>query len=339
VDRIAAGEIIHRPASALKELLENCIDAGSSRVAVTLRDGGLHTLSITDNGCGIRVTDFPILCERFTTSKLTDYSDLRELGTFGFRGEALASITHVARVTITSMTRGATCAYKASFSDGKMVCPDGPTAGQTVMPDGKPVAPKACAGVQGTVIHVEDLFYNVPIRRAALRNAHSEEYARCIDMLSKYAIHYSGRVSISCKKAGQGSKLDLNTPPGSAVTVVDNIRTIYGPSVARELLPLEARLDDSKSCTARGIEGASHLRLRGWVSNANFSQKKLQLLLFINDRLVDSTAIRRAIDSVYARVLPKHAHPFVYVAIEMDPHILDVNVHPTKKEGQAHSLE
>jgi len=325
VNRIAAGEIIHRPASALKELLENSIDAGATRVAVTLRDGGLHTLSIVDNGCGIRVSDFPILCERFTTSKLSDYSDLRSLGTFGFRGEALASITHVARVTVTSMTRGAPCAYKASFLDGKMVTPD---SGSTTTPDGKPVQPRACAGVQGTVIHVEDLFFNVPIRRAALRNAHSEEYARSLDMLCKYAVHYSGRVSLSCKKQGQ-SKLDLNTPLHASVP--DNIRAIYGASVARELLPLERKLDAAE-CAARGIESASHVHFRGWVSNANFSQKKLQLLLFINARLVESSSIRRVFDSVYARVLPKHTHPFVYLSIDMDPRILDVNVHPTKKE-------
>ena len=265
VNRIAAGEVIHRPASALKELLENAVDARATKVAVQLRDGGLHTLQITDNGCGIRVADYPILCERFTTSKLQEYSDLRDIATFGFRGEALASITHVAHVSITSMVRGAQCAYKASFSDGRMINPL--NAADTA------VSPKPCAGVQGTVVHVEDLFYNVPIRRTALRNAHSEEYARCLDVLCKYAVHYAGRVSLSCKKIGQ-NKLDLNTPLNA--TTVDNIRSIYGASIAKELLPLQLRLD-AVACLARGIE-SSLLHVDGWVSNANYSQKKLQLL-------------------------------------------------------------
>lgn len=263
--------------------------------------------------------DFPLLCERFTTSKLESYTDLQSIATFGFRGEALASMTHVARVAITSMTRCAPCAYRGDFRDGRMI---DPSRGDELVAAAKP-----CAGVQGTTVLVEDLFFNVPIRRAALRNSHNEEYVKCLDVLSKYALHYAGRVSISCKKHG-ANKADLNTP--LQATHVDHVRTIYGSSLSKELLPVSLNLD-SAGCRSRGIESA-HFRVSGLVTNANFNQKKMQFILFINDRLVESTNLRRLVDTVYAQYLPRGAHPFVYLALAMDARILDVNVHPTKKE-------
>ncbi|KAJ1398011.1 mutL-like protein 1, colon cancer, nonpolyposis type 2, partial [Ochromonadaceae sp. CCMP2298] len=200
VNRIAAGEVVQRPSAAIKEMLENSLDAGSTAITVTVKGGGLHLLQIQDNGHGIRREDLPIACERFTTSKLTNFEDLRSIATFGFRGEALASITHVAHVTILSKTRDSPCAYRARYLDGR-VCP---------LKAGDKAEPKACAGVVGTTITAEDLFYNMPTRRQAFRNA-SEEYQRVLDVVTRYSVQFGGRVAFTCKKFGQPVP-DLHAP-------------------------------------------------------------------------------------------------------------------------------
>ena len=169
VNRIAAGEVIQRPANAIKEMLENSIDAGSKSITVTVRGGGLKMLQIQDNGTGIRKEDMNIVAERFTTSKLREFSDLTNIATYGFRGEALASISHVAHLTILTKTRDSPCGYKCGYRD-------------SVMETG----PSPVAANQGTTITVEDLFYNIPNRRAALRSP-TEEHNKIADVVTKYA--------------------------------------------------------------------------------------------------------------------------------------------------------
>ena len=305
INRIAAGEVIHRPSHALKELLENSLDAQSTRLSLTLKDGGLRLLQVTDNGCGIRKEDLAILCRRFTTSKLSAFDDLQSIATFGFRGEALASITHVARTSVTTRTRDSPCAYRAFYSDGELA-PARP---------GESEQPRPCAGVAGTTIVVEDLFYNVPIRRAALRSP-SEEFALCVDVVTKYSIHYS-HVAFTCKKAGTATA-ELNTLPG--MTPLDNIRALYGPVLAKELIPF------------KGESTQPRLAVSGYLSNLNYSVKRLTFVLFVNGRLVESPAVKAVVAGVYSRHLPKNGHGWVYMSVEAAKDEVDVNVHPTKRE-------
>ncbi|MGH0121580.1 UNVERIFIED_CONTAM: hypothetical protein FKN15_015010 [Acipenser sinensis] len=284
VNRIAAGEVIQRPANAIKEMIENCLDAKSTSIHVTVKDGGLKLIQIQDNGTdakstsihvtvkdgglkliqiqdngtGIRKEDMEIVCERFTTSKLQKFEDLTAISTYGFRGEALASVSHVAHVSITTKTADGKCAYRASYCDGKLKAP-----------------PKPCAGNQGTQITVEDLFYNVSTRRKALKSA-SEEYAKIVEIISRYAIHNSGK-SFAVKKHGE-TVADVRTLPNAST--VDNIRAIFGNAVCRELI--EVGCEDPNLA----------FNVKGYVSNANYSVKNL----------------------------------------EIAPHNIDVNVHPTKHE-------
>lgn len=299
VNRIAAGEVIQRPANALKEMLENSLDAKATNITVVAGGGGLQLLQITDNGSGIRKEDMEIVCERFTTSKLRTFSDLSTISTYGFRGEALASISHVARLTILTRTRDSQCGYKAEYKDGKLID-----------------KLKACAANPGTQITVEDLFYNVPTRRKALKSA-SDEFNRISDVVSKYAIHNSG-VGFTLKKHGDTGN-EVRTQTGADVKT--NIAAIYGPSVAKELISFETS-DQVLGFTAKGF-----------ISNVNVSSfTKFTMLLFINHRLVDSSAIKKSIEMVYAAYLPKGSHPFIYLAIDINPQNVDVNVHPTKHE-------
>ncbi|KAK6332401.1 DNA mismatch repair protein [Orbilia brochopaga] len=305
VNKIAAGEIIVAPVHALKELLENAVDAGSTSIEVVVKDGGLKLLQITDNGSGINKDDLGILCERFTTSKLKTFEDLASIGTYGFRGEALASISHIAHLTVTTKTKTSDCAWRALYSDGKLIPPK----------PGGSAEPKAVAGRQGTQITVEDLFYNIPSRRRAFRNI-NDEYSKVLDMVGKYAIHCEG-IAFSCKKHGESS---MGVAIQSAAKTVDRIRQIYGNSVANELIPFEVE-DKRLGFKAKGL-----------ISNANYSIKKTTMLLFINHRCVESTAIRKSLESVYTAFLPKGSHPYFYLSIEIEPHRVDVNVHPTKRE-------
>lgn len=300
VNKIAAGEIIVAPVHALKELIENAVDAGSTSLEILVKDGGLKLLQITDNGHGINQDDLPILCERFTTSKLKAFEDLTSIGTYGFRGEALASISHIAHLTVTTKTKGTSCAFRARFANGTL------TPGRN---------PEPCAGRQGTQITVEDLFYNVPTRRRAFRSA-SEEYSKILDLVGRYAVHCSG-VAFSCKKHGDASNSVMIQ---AAATTVDRIRQVHGSAVANELIKFDTSND------------AWGFKANGYASNANYHVKRTVLLLFINHRAVESSAVKKAIEHTYSMFLPKGGHPFIYLSLEIDPKRVDVNVHPTKRE-------
>ncbi|KAI3482373.1 hypothetical protein L1887_54928 [Cichorium endivia] len=290
VNRIAAGEIIHRPANALKELIENSLDAGATLIRITLKEGGIKMLQIQDNGCGVQPSDLPLLCERFATSKLRDFADLDSMATFGFRGEALASISYVsASMNVVTKTRDNECAYRAYYANGALAPPK----------PGQSSEPRQCAGTDGTLITAEDLFYNVPQRRRALRSP-ADEYNRALDVVSKYAVHYGGRgVGFVCRKAATNAT-DLNTPSSPTNTTLDTIRILHGNAVARELVELTDVHD-----TALGfpVQRLDQRRPTGAASAP-------RLLCFINNRLVDCPLLKRSIEALYA-TLPPQRRPSV----------------------------
>jgi len=321
INRIAAGEVVQRPSAALKEMLENSLDAGATSISVIAKGGGMNLMQITDNGHGISKDDLEIACARFTTSKLSTYEDLQTISTFGFRGEALASITHVAHVTILTKTKGSPCAYKAKYCDGKLI---------PLKPDDK-AEPKPAAGMIGTTITVEDLFYNMPTRRQAFKNA-NEEYQRILEVITKYSIHFGDKkVGFTCKKYGQNVP-DLHTPVNATSSAIDCIKIAYGGAIARELIPFSFSTYDINAEYNAKKPNKLLVTVQGKVTNANYSNKRSVFILFINNRLVESASIKRTIESVYNEVLPKHSYPFIYLSIHMPPQHIDVNVHPTKKE-------
>ena len=346
VNRVAAGEVIHRPASALKEMLENSLDAGSRSITVTVRDGGNKLLQVTDDGCGIRDEDLTILCERHTTSKLRTFEDLDAVATFGFRGEALASMSFVANLTVTTMTADAAHATRATYADGKMT-PEGATP---------------TAGVPGTTVCVENLFYNVPTRRRALRSA-SEEFARALETTQRYAASRPD-VAFTVRKLGDARPalrcpvvVDVVVEPEkparfTAKNRVDRVRAIYGDATARRLAPLafsaggwtplaaasEAAAEKASASDvgADGGDGEPDEQIRfavdALVSVPSYRSRKTTFVLFINDRLVECAPLRRACELAYAAALPKSEKPFLFVALSLPRETVDVNVHPTKRE-------
>ena len=244
INRIAAGEVIQQPSSALKELIENCLDAKCTSISIELRDGGMTLLQISDNGSGIHISDYPILCHRFTTSKIRQYKDLMNLNTFGFRGEALSSISLVSKLTVLSRKTGEPIGYKADFEQGEL--------------NG---TPSPCAFDKGTKIMVKDLFFNDLCRKKALSNFNSL-FRACFDVVVKYALHYS-EVEFELKNenpvfrsTGKTQKFEI------AKTFLKNEFS------QRELNELERT--QSETCTISGL-----------VSNCQYALKTKELVLFI----------------------------------------------------------
>jgi DNA mismatch repair protein MLH1 len=250
--------------------------------------------------------DLPLLCERHTTSKIACFEDLASCQTFGFRGEALASMSFVARLSVTTMPAAAPCALRATFTDGVL--------------DG---APKPCAGVPGTSVCVEDLFYNVVTRRKALKSG-TEEYTRVLDVVQRYACLRT-EVAFSVRKQGE-ARSDLHAP--AAPSRVERVRTIFGNALARELLPFSARTEDSDTQHM----DAPRFELEGLASGPAYGAKRSTFIIFINGRLVECNALRRALEAVYVTVLPKADRPWVFLSARLPPSHVDVNVHPTKAE-------
>ena len=302
INRIAAGEVIHRPLNALKELIENSIDAHSTRIGVTISNNALTTLKIHDNGCGIQSGDLSILCHRFTTSKLCDYNDLLNINTFGFRGEALASISHIAHMTVTSMTHNSLYAYTATYNNGVMIHSD---------------MPYPVAGRVGTIIEINDMFYNMPARRAALNND-SVEYMKCIDLIQKYSIHYIN-ISFLLKKSDQFTpdiQTELYDDQQDVVqNTIKQIERIYSKHIADNIIHIDV----------------THNTFTASIYLCKIITKKLYFILFVNNRLVENQLLKQRLTVLYQQKFSvRNSHYFIYLSLTIDTKLIDINISPTK---------
>ncbi|GMT20024.1 hypothetical protein PFISCL1PPCAC_11321, partial [Pristionchus fissidentatus] len=303
VRKIAAGEVIIRPANAVKELLENSLDAGATSITVTIKEGGLALLQVKDNGSGIYKDDLPLVCERFATSKLRSLDDLSRMTTFGFRGEALASIAMISSLNVTSKRQDMPCAYQISYKNGSMTGRIRPSAGS-----------------DGTTITVESLFEASESRRKALKN-HGEESARVLDIVAKYAIHRP-EVSFAVMRDERGCDL-RSTGSGRRAEVLG---VLYGEELSRDPIELGLR-DPSLHFEMEGIMARPYNTHSADGKDAKRNRHK-QFVLFINARPVSCSALKSAVETTLGS--RGMATSYLMVALTIDPSRVDVNVHPTK---------
>ncbi|KAL0091559.1 histidine kinase-like ATPase [Phycomyces blakesleeanus] len=297
VNRIAAGEVIIRPSHVVKELIENAMDANSSQIDCVVKEGGIKLIQIKDNGDGIHQNDLIIACKSHTTSKLHELEDLKNMTTYGFRGEALASISHVSHVTLQSKTSDSICAYRAAYNNGQITSK----------------APHPCAGNKGTVVGVEDLFYNVPLKRKTLRTPR-EEYEQIVSVMREYAVHHHS-ISFTCKKLDSNT-FDIKT---TGKDLKGAILQLYGSFVFTSLLFIPKTT--TEACC-----------FETFVTNPSYGDaKSTKLLLFVNHRAVENRAMKKSIEKMYSQYIPQNMHPFVYISIDVPLRNIDVNIHPTKK--------
>lgn len=326
VDRIAAGEVVQNPASAVKELLENAIDAGANAIVVGVEvpsKGGGFSLSIADNGCGMDPTDLPLAAQRHATSKLSSLEDFDTLSSLGFRGEALASMSLVAKLSLITRTARAKVAHEQHYLNGEAVGMVKPRARRP-----------------GTTVKVEDLFYNLGHRRRSMTPA--TEYQRLLAVVQKYAIHHAGdgiTMVVEKKTSSSLSQVDFNTgalssvkslqtndktPSAQTTATMDAMVAVYGSSLAKDLREFKC---EHKGTTADDCQ----YTCRGLVttpSQANTS--RTTLVLFVNHRLVECPRIKRTLEDAYGE--HTKSKPVAYLSLMVPPTHVDVNVHPSKQQ-------
>ncbi len=292
-NQIAAGEVVQRPASAVKELMENAIDAEATHIKLILKDAGKTLLQVIDNGKGMSETDARMSLERHATSKIRKADDLFTLRTMGFRGEALAAISAVSQLEM-----------KTRLSTEEL--------GTILVVDGSEVKrqePIACD--KGTSIAVKNLFYNIPARRNFLKS-NASEYQHIVDEFQRLALSHA---DISFQLVETDS-IELDLPPGK---LSQRIVSIFGKSYQEQLAPCQ--------------EETALVKITGYLGKPHFARKKRgEQFLFVNKRFVRNNYLNHAVMSAYEGLLPENSFPFYVLFIEIDPKHIDVNVHPTKTE-------
>ena len=294
INKIAAGEVVERPASVIKELVENAIDAKADRIEVEIMAGGISFMRVSDNGIGMSREDAEKAILRHATSKIVQVDDLQAIATLGFRGEALPSIASVSRFNLQTRQAGAELGTEIKITGGK-------------------TTEIGAAGCNlGTTIRVEDLFFNTPARKKFLKTNNTES-GRINEFIIKLAISHP---EIAFKLINN-NKSSLATPGRGDLK--ETLQSLYGASVGQSLLPLEFEDED--------------IKLWGFVSKPSAIRSSRSWQTFIvNGRIIASRAIAKAIDNAYHALIPKSGYPLIALNIEVPQHTIDVNVHPQKTE-------
>ena len=297
-NQIAAGEVVERPASVIKELLENSLDAGAKRIDIDVEQAGVKLLRVRDDGSGIEEDDLPLALSRHATSKIRDLDDLEAVATLGFRGEALASVSSVSRLTLTS-------------------CPEGADQAWQVETEGRDMAPsvRPAAHPRGTTVEVRDLFFNTPARRKFLRTEKTE-FSHLEEVVKRLAL---SRFDVAFNLRHNGRPV-LGLPPAQTEQEARRrVASVCGPAFVEQ-----SRQIDSER---------SGLRLWGWVGLPTFSRSQADLqYFFVNGRMIKDKLVAHAVRQAYRDVLFNGRHPTFVLFMELDPAVVDVNVHPTKHE-------
>lgn len=293
INKIAAGEVIESAHSVIKELVENSLDAGAEQIEVQTDGGGLNSILVSDDGHGILESDIEIAIQRHTTSKIHSFHDLEKLVTYGFRGEALASVASISKMTLTtgtSLSRPSTQIYAES---------------------GKIQKRKNATGIQGTIIRLEELFFNTPVRKKFIKSISAED-RKIREVVNSIAIANPDKSF----KLIQNKKQFYNLKPS---TILERIISIHGDNLENHLI--ETKLEKN------GI------RAHGFISSPEFYRSnRMGQFFFVNKRLIEIKQAPFLLRKCYDEMIPPSAYPWCFLFFEFDPRHIDVNVHPTKKE-------
>jgi len=297
VNQIAAGEVVERPSSVVKELVENSLDAGATSIQVTLEQGGKRLVRVSDDGCGIPVGELPLALARHATSKINTLPDLEGVATMGFRGEALPSMASVSRLTITSRTADAEYAWRVSTANGKL---------DEAVP---------AAGAPGTQVELRDLFYNVPARRKFLRTDQTE-FNHIDELLKRFAL---ARPDVGFQLQHNSRVVRQFLPVRTDADMLARLEAVTGPEFVEHVVEVD--------------EQRGSLGLRGWVAEPRYNRAQAdRQFFFVNGRVVRDRLVAHAIRQSFHDVLYHGRHPAFVLFLELPFSAVDVNVHPQKHE-------
>ena len=290
-NRIAAGEVVERPASVVKELVENSLDAGATSISIEIENGGISSIKITDNGCGIEKSELKKALMPHATSKISSLKDLDNISSLGFRGEALASIASVSKITIVS---------KIDETElGASIYSEGGTFSE----------PIDCGAIKGTEITVNNLFYNTPVREKFLKTARSEE-SEISSMVSKFIL---GNTSVAFKYTADGKIVYQSYGDGFESALI----CIYGPQILSDCFYIDTEKNG--------------IKIKGYLGKHHFTKgNRTYQTVFLNGRYINNQTISSAVNNAYSSYLMKRQYPFYVLSLSVPTEIVDVNVHPNK---------